>query len=212
MTHQHNRNDFTPWKVESYELHETHSHGEPLTEPEPQPVAVAQLPRGPDAIVLERALFLNGYTRLVTTPDEDPGLDAPRADNDRTWLDIPQVTLVDTLITLPDGQRAVEGKEWPAPAEHIEIDTAWNLNGQTRRKRLSTDLAFGRTDISNPRFAYPFVTRDSKLTTEILNLERLILVAYSGAHDYEPDAEELAEHRATAKAMADIVLNGPTDG
>ena len=87
-----------------------------------------------------------------------------------------------------------------------EIDTGWNLNGKTTRKTLATDLAFGRTDISNPRFAYPFVIKRSTLTSH--TLERLILVAYSGADHYEPDAEELAQHRATAKAAADIAVHG----
>ena len=142
----------------------------------------------------------------MTTPDEDQGLDAPRADNGRTWLDIPQVSLVGTRITLPNGDRASEGKQWPAYAHRIDIYTDWNVNGTTSRKTLSSDLAFGRTDVSNPRFAYPFVTPNSKLT--LRTLERLILVAYSGADQYEPDAEDLAQHRATARAAADIALNG----
>ena len=206
MTHKHNLDRFTPWKIESYELHDSYVHGEPPPDAHEMPIAVGQYPRGPDAIVLERALFLGGYTRLVTTPDEDQGLDAPRADNGRTWLDIPQVSLVGTRITLPNGDRASEAKQWPAYAHRIEIYTDWNVNGTTTRKTLATDLAFGRTDISNPRFAYPFVTQHSRLTSQ--TLETLILVAYSGTDIYEPDAEELAQHRATAKAAADIALHG----
>ena len=125
MTHKHNLDEFTPWKVDSYELHEGYTHGDPPTEGEQPPIAVGQFPRGPDAIVLERALFLNGYTRLLTAPDDDQDLDAPRADDGRTGLDIPQVSLLDTRITLPDGQRAHEGGQWPARAERIEIDTVW---------------------------------------------------------------------------------------
>ena len=117
------------------------------------------------------------------------------------------MSLVGTRITLLNGDRASEGKQWPAYAHRIEIYTDWNVNGATSRKTLSSDLAFGRTDISNPRFAYPFVTPNSKLT--LRTLERLILVAYSGADQYEPDAEDLAQHRATARAAADIALNGP---
>ena len=124
----------------------------------------------------------------------------------RSWLDIPQVSRFDTRITPPDGRRAYEGEQWPARAERIEIDTVWNLNGTTTRKTLATDLAFGRTDISNPRFAYPFVTEHSRLTSQ--TPEKLILVAYSGADQYEPDAEELAQHRATARAAVDIALHG----
>ena len=156
--------------------------------------------------MLERALFLNGYTRLLTAPDDDRDLDAPRADDGRTWLDIPQVSLVGTRITLPDGGRAHEGGQWPARAEQIETDTVWNLNGKTTRKTLATDLAFGRTDISNPRFAYPFVIKRSTLTSH--TLERLILVAYSGADHDDADSEELAEHRATAEAAADTAVHG----
>ena len=207
MTHKHNLDEFTPWKIESYELHDTYTHGEPPPDADEMPIAVGQFPRGPDAIMLERALFLAGYTRLVTTPDEDQGLDAPRADNGRTWLDIPQVSLVGTRITLPNGDRASEGRQWPAHAHQIEIYTDWNVNGAMSSKTLSSDLAFGRTDVSNPRFAYPFVTPNSKLT--LRTLERLILIAYSGADQYEPDAEDLAQHRATARAAADIALNGP---
>ena len=207
MTHKHNLDEFTPWKIESYELHDTYTHGEPPPDADEMPIAVGQFPRGPDAIMLERALFLAGYTRLVTTPDEDQGLDAPRADNGRTWLDIPQVSLVGTRITLPNGDRASEGRQWPAHAHQIEIYTDWNVNGAMSSKTLSSDLAFGRTDISNPRFAYPFVTPNSKLT--LRTLERLILIAHSGADQYEPDAEDLAQHRATARAAADIALNGP---
>ena len=85
------------------------------------------------------------------------------------------------------------------------MNTLWNLNGTRTRKTLTTDLAFGRTDISNPRFAYPFVTAGSRLTSE--TLKRLILVAYSACND-EPSGEELAEDRATAEATADITLNG----
>ena len=208
MTHKHNLDEFTPWKIESYEFHDPYSHGDPQTDAEQTPIAVGQFPRGPDAVVLERALFLNGYTKLFTTPDDDQGLKAPRADDGRAWLDIPQVSLFDTVITLPNSERAHEGKQWPARAERIEIDTIWNLNGKTSRRKLATDLAFGRTDLSNPRFAYPFVTRDSRLTSQRLDLERLILVAYSRDDEYEPDAEELAQHRAAAKAAADIALNG----
>ena len=207
MTHKHNLDEFTPWKIESYELHDTYTHGEPPPDADEMPIAVGQFPRGPDAIVLERALFLCGYTRLMTTPDEDQGLDAPRSDNGRTWLDIPQVSLVGTRITLPNGDRASEGRQWPAYAHQIEIYTDWNVNGAMSGKTLSSDLAFGRTDVSNPRFAYPFVTPNSKLT--LRTLERLILIAYSGADQYEPDAEDLAQHRATARAAADIALNGP---
>ena len=141
-------------------------------------------------------------------PDDDQHVDAPRADDGRTWLDIRQVSFSDARIILPDGQLAHEGGRWPARAERIEIDTVWKLNGKTTRETLASDLAFGRTDVGNPRFAYPFVTRDSGLTTRALDLERLILAAYSGAYHDEPDAEELAEHRATARAAADIALNG----
>ena len=206
MTHKHKLDEFTPWRVESYDLHEEYDHGNPPASAEQPAISVTQIPRGPDAIVLERALFLNGYTRLVTTPDEDSDHKAPRADDGRTWLDIPQVSLIDIRVTLPDGRRVRDGKNWPARAERIEIDTLWNLNGTRTHKTLTTDLAFGRTDISNPRFAYPFVTADSRLTTE--TLKRLILVAYSACND-EPSGEELAEDRATAEAAADITLNGP---
>ena len=208
MTHQHNLNEFTPWKVESYELHETYQHGEPQENGDQRAVAVKQYPRGPDAIVLERALFLNGYSKLVMTPEDDNDLNAPRADDGRTWLDIPQVSLFDTVITLPGGERARNSEYWPVQAERIEIETIWNLNGKTSRKVLPSDLAFGRTDISDPRFAYPFVTPDCGLRTHTLDLENLILVAYSRDDHYEPDAEELARHRATASAVTDIALNG----
>ena len=70
-------------------------------------------------------------------------------------------------------------------------------------------MAFGRTDLGYPRFAYPYVTADSKLTTD--TLEKLILVAYSRDDLDEPSAEDLARDRATAKATADIVLN-PAEG
>ena len=95
--------------------------------------------------MLERALFLNGYTKLLTAPDDDQDLDAPRADNGRTWLDIPQVSLLDTLITLPDGQRPHEGDQWPTRAERIEIDTSWNLNGKTSRRRFEVVSVFRTT-------------------------------------------------------------------
>ena len=144
--------------------------------------------------------------KLLTAPEGDEGLDAPRADNGRTWLDMPQVSLLGSRITLRDGRRVQEAAHWPTPAERIEIDTEWNMNGVTSFRTLTTDLAFGRTDISNPRFAYPFVIKRSTLTSH--TRERLILVAYSGADHYEPDAEELAQHRATAKAAADITVHG----
>ncbi len=123
MTHQHKLDEFTPWRVESYELHEAYSHGDPPTEGVRPPIAVAQFPRGPDAIVLERALFRNGYTTLLMAPEDDEDLDAPRAGNGRTWLDIPQVSLVGSQITLPDGRRAHEGGQWPTRAERIERST-----------------------------------------------------------------------------------------
>ena len=75
---------------------------------------------------------------------------------------------------------------------------------------MGTDLAFGRTDLGYPRFAYPYVTADSKLTTD--TLEKLILVAYSRDDLDEPCPTELAQHRATAKATADIVLNPAESG
>ena len=49
-------------------------------------------------------------------------------------------------------------------AERIEIETIWNLNGKTSRKVLPSDLAFGRTDISDPRFRVP--VRHTGLRTE----------------------------------------------
>ena len=40
MTHKHNLDEFTPWKIESYELHDTYTHGEPPTDGDQPPVAV----------------------------------------------------------------------------------------------------------------------------------------------------------------------------
>ena len=135
MTHKHKLDEFTPWRVESYDLHDDYDHGNPPAGAEQPAISVTDIPRGPDAIVLERALFLHGYTRLVTTPNEDSDHKAPRADNGRTWLDIPQVSLIDIRVTLPDGRRVQDGKNWPAMAERIEIDTLWNLNGTRTRRR-----------------------------------------------------------------------------
>ena len=56
--------------------------------------------------------------------------------------------------------------------------------------------------MKDPRFAYPFVTRDSAMSSAIL--EKLILVAYTGTGDDEPDAEELARDRAAARVTAEI--------
>ena len=155
--------------------------------------------------MLERALFLNGYRRLFTTPEEAYDIDAPRSEDGRTWLDMPQARLRATRIRLPDGVPEADSKSWPAKAERIEIDISWTLNGATTRKTLKTDLAFGRADVKDPRFAYPFVTRGSAISRP--TPEELILVAYSGTGDDEPDAEELTRDRAAARAAAEIALN-----
>ena len=164
-----------------------------------------QPPSRPHAVVLERALFLNGYRRLFTTPEEAYDIDAPRSEDGRTWLDMPQARLRATRIRLPDGVPEADSKSWPAKAERIEIDISWTLNGATTRKTLKTDLAFGRADVKDPRFAYPFVTRGSAISRP--TPEELILVAYSGTGDDEPDAEELTRDRAAARAAAEIALN-----
>ena len=41
MTHKHNLDEFTPWKIESYELHDTYTHGEPPTHGEQPPLSMA---------------------------------------------------------------------------------------------------------------------------------------------------------------------------
>ena len=118
---------------------------------------------------------------------------------------MPQARLRATRIRLPDGVPEADSKSWPAKAERIEIDISWTLNGATTRKTLKTDLAFGRADVKDPRFAYPFVTRGSAISRP--TPEELILVAYSGTGDDEPDAEELTRDRAAARAAAEIALN-----
>ena len=129
-----------PWRVESYDLHDGYSHGEPPTSDEHGPISIAQMASGPHAMVLARALFLNGYRQLFTTPEEEYDLDAPRAQDGRTWLDMPQATLRGTRITLADGAPRRDGKSWPARAERIEAHVSWTLNGATTRKTLTTDL------------------------------------------------------------------------
>ena len=42
MTHKHNLDRFTPWKIESYELHDTYVHGEPPPDADEMPIAVGQ--------------------------------------------------------------------------------------------------------------------------------------------------------------------------
>ena len=74
--------------------------------------------------MLERALFLNGYTKLLMTSEDDPGLHAPRSEDGQSWLDMPQVRMTDTLIVLADGSRADGPEQWPATPERIEIDVA----------------------------------------------------------------------------------------
>ena len=118
---------------------------------------------------------------------------------------MPQADLRATRIGLPGGAPAADSKSWPTRAEQIEIDISWTLNGATTRKTLKTDLAFGRADVKDPRFAYPFVTRGSAISRP--TLEKLILVAYTGTGDDEPDAEELARDGAAARVAAEIALN-----
>ena len=135
MTHKHKLEEFTPWRVESYDLHEEYDHGNPPASAEEPAISVMHFPRSPDAIVLERAFFLNGYTRLLTTPDEDSDHQAPRADDGSTWLDIPQVSLIDIQVTLPDGSRVEDGKDWPARAERIERSTRAGTSTERSRTR-----------------------------------------------------------------------------
>ena len=149
---------------------------------------------------------LNGYTKLLVPPDGDPELRAPRADGGKTWLDVPHVELADILIVLPDGRPAAGSKSWPARAHRIDVETIWTLNGATSRRSLPTDLAFGRTDVSDPRLAYPYLTKNSEIPSK--TLETLILAAYSGADLYEPEPDELDQHRAAAHAAAEIAMHG----
>ena len=145
MSNKQKLEELTPWAIERYELHEDYSHGEPPAIEARPAISVAQYARGPNAIVLERALFLNGYTKLLVTPEDDPGLHAPQSEDGQSWLDIPQVRMTDTRIVLGDGSRADGPEQWPATPERIEIDVTWTLNGATRQETLRTDLAFGRT-------------------------------------------------------------------
>ena len=204
MSYSHKLDDFTPWSVERYEMHDNYSHGESRPNERRPAISVAQYARGPDAVVLERALFLNGYTKLFMTPEDDQDHDAPRSEDRQSWLDMPQVKLTDTRIVLANGGRADDTGTWPATPERIDVEVVWTLNGGTKHETLRTDLGFGRTDLADPRYAYPYVTSDSKLTAE--TLEKLILVAYSRDDLGDPYPSELEEHRATARATADIVL------
>ena len=196
----------TPWKVESYELHDEYTHGPAPTADDQPPVSVRLWQKGPNAVVLEPALFLNGYTKLLVPPDGDPELRAPRADGGKTWLDVPHVELADILIVLPDGRPAAGSKSWPARAHRIDVETIWTLNGATTRRSLPTDLAFGRTDVNDPRHAYPYLATNSEIPSK--TLETLILAAYSGADLYDPEPDELDQHRAAAHAAAEIAMHG----
>ena len=196
----------TPWKVESYALHEEYTHGRAPTPGKPPPVSVGLWEKGPNAVVLERALFLNGYTNLLLPPDGDPEIRAPRADGGKTWRDVPHVELVDIHIMLPNGDLAAKPGSWPARAHRIDVETTWNVNGATSRRSLPTDLAFGRTDVSDPQLAYPYLTKNSEIPSK--TLETLILAAYSGADLYEPEPDELDQHRAAAHAAAEIAMHG----
>ena len=63
MTHKYKLDEFTPWRVESYDLHEEYDHGNPPASAEEPAISVMHFPRSPDAIVLERAFFLQRNSR-----------------------------------------------------------------------------------------------------------------------------------------------------
>lgn len=187
------------WAAEVYELHDRWNHGSGLPEVGGGLLAVRTRWQGPDAVMLERALALNGLLHR-----------AVEAEKDGTTAHLEQLTLQSVIASF--GDREVEAdslgmlETWPARATRIRVNCLCEQRGrQPTRWALESDLALSPATRETPAIAHPVVTTDSRIDAELL--EAFLLGAYSGVGN-EPDSRELDEHRDSAKAIADMVING----
>ena len=202
MTSEANRQR---WGVEMYELHDYYDHGQATATESAQraraqgraPFTVRTRPRGPAAVMLERALALNGLLEWAYADDSG---DAPGATLE--WV----ATLVehDGKVRTPDSLHG--SPDWPLRADDIRVHVAWHHRGETIEEELPTDLALTQERCKHARDAHPVVTARSRMKRELLT--RLVLAAATAADGEDPDAEELAEERQAAAAAAELALGG----
>ena len=156
---------------------------------------------GADALTLERALALNGH--LEGARQRDP-------DNPRLSERLPHVRLQSIIVTIGTTRKPVDDwtdeQGWPQRADRIVANVLWYRNGSPSREAIETDLALpGTMSPMQPGNGQPAVTKESRLNVE--ELTTLLLIAYSGAEN-EVSPDQINNHRKTAKAAAEIAING----
>ena len=156
---------------------------------------------GPKAVMLERALAIAGL------------LDKARDIVDPRTADLPRIRVERVSVSTADGGHApeawVEDRPWPEDALRVRVHVVWTSEEGETKETLESDLALTTGGIDHPSDAHPVIARTHGMTRERLYM--LLLTAYSGADGSQPSGEELDEHRETAEAIAEIVING-SDG
>ena len=189
------------WAVVGNEVHTPHSPPESECGNNGTPFIVQAKTTGPEALTLERALALSG--RLSGARQADP-------DNPQLSQKLPHVRLESITVTIGTEKRPVDNwarpQDWPQRADRIVANVLWHENGKPSREAIETDLALpASSSPSHPADAQPAITKHSRLNVE--ELTNVLLAAYSGAEN-EVWPDDVEEHRAAAKAVAEIAVNG----
>ena len=195
------------WTVDEYDLHEPWEHGaDDVVEQEGTLFVVDTPEAGPEAVMLERALVLNGLAGRARCPQ--PGSSELEDGLDRLRFSTALVLVGNKKMPVYE---YLENTRWPERADQILIDVVWEANGGTRVEPLESDIAFPpsaalQLNEMHPVLAHPVITRSARMTPELVT--SMLLGAYSGPGCCDLDADTLDEHRASVIATVDILFNG----
>ena len=200
------QDELDQWKASVYAMHERCEHPLSATKRGEKRFIVTTGIEGPDAVMLERALALNGL--LEGAREQNLYKRSLEIGLDRLKLESVIVHVGAEKVAIDDYW--TNGR-WPERGDSIKVNVLWMRDGEQTREALSSDLALTGTATrdaweDHPANAQVVVTKDTSLDAKAL--ADLILAAYSGVGTSEIDQVMLDEHRAAADAIADIALNG----
>lgn len=190
-------NQLYKWTADIDEHHEPWEHGAGIEERPGPLIAVRNSREGPASVMLERALALAGLLHRA--------VEADRSGNSTDGLD--QLTLTGVIATF--GEREIPAhnlgfqEQWLTRADRVSVNCRIEHPGQEPVDRtFESDLALAPALQQHPAVCHAAVTKTSRMTATLL--QQLILGAYSR----NDDGAGLDEHRDSATAIADMVLNG----
>ena len=177
-------------------FHEQYTHDVPAEIRPIEPFYVKCPRTSPKAVILERALALNGLLPSACVAQDDAS--------------IPTMTLEGTTAIIGYGEKNErlnintyhDSPRWPQRVDSVDVTVLWTENGETTLWHLPSDLGMHTT--AAPADSHPVLTKTSTITQKLLEL---MILAGHPAEDLEEG--ELTDIRRGAKAVADIVFNGP---